>query len=255
MSTEPNSEGSIAERVKEALRTGGFLLYSQVILPLADPERWRPLREILIRFREEEEKMLPPGTFFPVLEENGLLPDLDRWVVSTLVKRSRAALAEKPNLPLPRNSINLAPDTLRDAKFAAYVLKGVGDAKLPDGTISFELPWDLAMDHADLLEALMAELKPAGCRFSIAGFDGSEPSFDAVNILCPHYLKFTYGFVQRVGRTLAESEQAEAVNARCHEMGIRTIAEHVESKEMMEHLQVIGVDYAQGMAISPPKAL
>src|SRR5471030_3048628 len=104
MSTK--SPDSIAERVKEALLTGGFILYGQVILPLAAGERERPFREILIRFREEEEKMLPPGSFFPVLEENGLLPALDRWVVDYLVKRSQAEQTGKRNLPLARNSIN-----------------------------------------------------------------------------------------------------------------------------------------------------
>jgi EAL domain-containing protein (putative c-di-GMP-specific phosphodiesterase class I) len=255
MTPDPDGALSLTERVKAALAGGDFILYSQVIQSLADGGEQRPLREILIRLREEEEKMLPPGTFFPILRENGLLPYLDRWVVSYLVKRAAATQAEKPDLPLTRNSINLSADTLRSDRFGAFVQKRVSGARLPEGTVSFEVSWEDAMRHAQLLQALKDELRPAGCTFCVAGFDGSRPAFTIIRVLGPDYVKFSYGLTQNVARSLADSENAEAVNARCHEIGIQTIAEHVESDAVLDHLKLIGVDYAQGIAISPPKLM
>src|SRR5437773_11504801 len=91
MEDESTIQKNIADKLIAALKTGGFVLYAQKILPLAGGER--PFQEILVRFREEEEKLLPPGTFFPMLQEYRLLPYVDRWVVSRLaswIQESRA---------------------------------------------------------------------------------------------------------------------------------------------------------------------
>src|SRR5258706_15425369 len=86
MDDESTIQKNIAEKLISALKTGGFVLYAQKILRLAAPGgSERPFQEILGRFREEEEKLLPPGTFFSMLQEYRLLPDVDRWVVSRLV--------------------------------------------------------------------------------------------------------------------------------------------------------------------------
>jgi Amt family ammonium transporter len=58
-----------------------------------------------------------------------------------------------------------------------------------------------------------------------------------------------------VGRALAASERAESINQRCHDMGIKTIAEFVESAEVLENLRLLEVDFAQGLAIGGPMKL
>src|SRR5258708_35339693 len=79
MEDESTIQKNIAEKLIAALKTGGFVLYAQKILRLAaSAGSERPFQEILVRFREEEEKLLPPGTIFPMLHENRLLPYGDR---------------------------------------------------------------------------------------------------------------------------------------------------------------------------------
>src|SRR5258707_12464099 len=76
---------NIADKLIAALKTGGFGLYAQKILRLASPAgSERPFQEIPVRFREEEEKLLPPGTLFPLLQEYRLRPYLEPWVGSAL---------------------------------------------------------------------------------------------------------------------------------------------------------------------------
>jgi EAL domain-containing protein (putative c-di-GMP-specific phosphodiesterase class I) len=243
----------LAERLITSLRQGGFVLYRQEIMPLGGKARERPFQEILIRFREEEEKLLPPGTFLPVLEEYRLLPFVDRWVVSQLAKRMQ--LARTCGEIVSRCSVNLAGDTLHDPNFAEFTHKHIHNAQLDSGTMSFEVSWDTALDHTEKLRALMARLRPSGCLFSIAGFDASKEAFELLAMLEPDFVKLGYGLVHHVVRTKSDLARTQEAHARCRQMGIRTIAEHVESIPVLEALRRIGIDYAQGLAISGPRLL
>ena len=251
MEDETTVQKEITEKLVTALKQGGFVLYAQKIVPLKAGDD-RPFREILVRFREEEDKLLPPGTFFPMLEEYHLLPYVDRWVVSSLAKWAQGA---RPGHPAGCNSVNLSGDTLRDAKFGEYVQKHIEMSKLPAGTLAFECGWDMVLPRADQLKRLQTHLKPLGCRFTLAGFDGSEASFGFLKSIAPDFVKLGYSVVKDVERGLAGLERAESISQKCHALGIKTIAEYVESREVLEHLKLIEVDFAQGLAISPPQHL
>ncbi|HWH46526.1 MAG TPA: EAL domain-containing protein, partial [Burkholderiales bacterium] len=92
MSSEPKSSRSLADRLMASLQQDEFVLYAQSILPLVPQSGERPFQEIFVRFKEEDAKLLPPGTFFPVLEEAKLLPYLDRWVANRLARWVRSAV-------------------------------------------------------------------------------------------------------------------------------------------------------------------
>jgi EAL domain-containing protein (putative c-di-GMP-specific phosphodiesterase class I) len=256
MEDESTIQKNIADKLISALKTGGFLLYAQKILRLgASSHGEPPFQEILVRFREEEEKLLPPGTFFPMLQEYRLLPYVDRWVVSRLASWIQESRAQSPGWPVPVNGVNLSEDTLREPKFADFVARNIQNAKLPEGFFTFELGWDTALLHAEQLKNIQAQLGPLGCRFTVAGFDGSEGSFNFLKMLKPDFVKLTYGTVKDVGRGLAASEKVESINHKCHAMGIKTIAEFVESMEVLDQLRLIEVDFAQGLIIGGPHKL
>jgi EAL domain-containing protein (putative c-di-GMP-specific phosphodiesterase class I) len=172
--------------------------------------------------------------------------------LSTWIQETRA---QKPGWQVPANGVNLSEDTLREPKFADFVVKHIQNAGLPEGTFSFELGWDTALLHSDQLKKIQAQLKPVGCRFTLAGFDGSDASFNILKVLKPDFVKLTYGLVKGINRGLAASEKAESINQKCHALGIKTIAEYVESREVLEQLQLIGIDFAQGLIIGAPQRL
>ena len=92
MLIDTDLEKDITRRLMAALQQDEFLLYAQSIIPLVPQRQDLPFQEIYVRFREEDAKLLPPGTFFPVLEECHMLPYLDRWVVNRLARWVRAGL-------------------------------------------------------------------------------------------------------------------------------------------------------------------
>jgi EAL domain-containing protein (putative c-di-GMP-specific phosphodiesterase class I) len=256
MDDESAIQKNIAEKLIAALKTGGFVLYAQKILRLAaSAGSERPFQEILVRFREEEEKLLPPGTFFPMLQEYRLLPYVDRWVVSRLASWIQESRAGERGWTVPTNGVNLSEDTLREPKFTDFVAKHIENAKLPDEAFTFELGWDTALLHAEQLKDIQARLEPLGCRFTFAGFDGSAGSFEFLKVLRPDFVKLTYGVVKDVDRGLAACEKVETINHKCHAMGIKTIAEFVESHEVLDQLRLIEVDFAQGLIIGGPQKL
>src|SRR5712692_6475748 len=153
MEDESTIQKNIAEKLIAALKTGGFLLYAQKILRLAAAAgSERPFQEILVRFREEEEKLLPPGTFFPMLQEYRLLPYVDRWVVSRLATWIQESRARERAWTVPTNGVNLSEDTLREPKFADFVAKHIQKAKMPDEGFTLEIGWETAMLNAEQLK-------------------------------------------------------------------------------------------------------
>lgn len=255
MEDESAVQKNIADKLIAALKTGGFVLYAQKILALNASAGERPFQEVLVRFKEEEEKLLPPGTFFPMLQEYRLLPYVDRWVVSRLATWYQESRSQNPGWSGPANGVNLAEDTLREPKFTDFVARNIQNSKLPEGTLTFEVGWDTALVHSEDIKVIVGQLRPLGCRFTFAGFDGTDGSFSFLKMLKPDFVKLAYGIVKDVGRALAASERAESINQRCHDMGIKTIAEFVESAEVLENLKLVEVDFAQGLIIGGPQKL
>src|SRR6266702_788490 len=98
----------IRNRLIKDLKEDNFVLYFQSIVAIA-PSVAEPLyREILVRFKEEEKGLMPPGMFLPNLEQHGLMPLLDRWVTAQVLKWTRSKQAVLAPRPTPRCSINLS---------------------------------------------------------------------------------------------------------------------------------------------------
>src|SRR5205814_10644541 len=102
------------QRLRTAIEKNEFELYCQPILALQGGERY-PMAEVLVRLREEEKALAPPGEFLPVFEHYRMMPQLDRWVVRHTVKR----LAQGSRIA--RFTVNVHGQTLEDAEFPRFV--------------------------------------------------------------------------------------------------------------------------------------
>lgn len=255
MDQEVIVQNDLADRLVAALRKDEFIIFRQAIVPLMPTGADRSFQEILIRFEEEETKLLPPGTFLPLLEEYGLMPFVDRWVVSRIARWVCVGRGIKPDWGMPRNNINLSSQTLHDLSFADFTRRHIQAAGLPEETICFEILWEDAVEHAEWLLRLAAQLKPAGCCFTIARFEGVQGSFELMKALGPDFVKISPRVVRNIDQVLSSAATAEAIHRKCRSLGIRTIAEHVESDQVLVQLRRMGVDYAQGFGILRPQPL
>ena len=244
---EAETEHDIADRLMAALQKDEFVLYAQPIVQLAPGPIQRPFQEIFVRFKEEDAMLLPPGTFFPILEECHLLPFLDRWVVNRLARWVRSALRIKPDWEVPRSNVNLSSETLIDVQFSPYVCKYVVDSFLARGALGFEITWDTALKHATWMRHLMGELRHHGCNFTLSAIDGSAESFAAMNAFKPTFVKMSAASV--------DPAKVGEIQRRAYLLGSKTIVEHVENEQVLEHLRRSKIDFAQGFQISPVEPL
>jgi len=233
--------------LRDALKKDAFALYAQAIVSL--PGLKTELAEILVRLREEEQSMLPPGEFLPLFEECGMLPQLDLWVVRHTLRRLAAG-----KLPVKRLSVNVSAQTLRDAAFPKAVAGELQAAKAAPASILFEI------EEADLVASPVeagrfgAAVKALGCGIIIDGF-GERATGPVVKALKPQLVKVYGGIVRTLLTNDASADKLAALAQFCTNLGIGMIAECVEDRNVLTGLKALGVGYAQGFGIQVPKPI
>ena len=232
----------IADRMFAALQEDEFVLYFQPIVSCAPRSDGRPLNEIFVRLQDEDDQLLPPGRFFPLLEEVGLLPYLDRWVVNRLARHVQAGLRIDENWNVPRYIVNLSNETLADRDFGNYVLQYADRSYLSDGVLGFDVPRESAAANHESLQNLMGQLRPYGCSLTVADIDRDEDLSDEIRALDPEFVK-----LNAISVDLARVNE---ITRKCREMRVQTIAEHVEDTEILDHLRRCKIDFAQGFGLA-----
>ena len=258
METKPEQEVSaqIRERLIRDLKDDNFLLYFQSIVPVMASPGEPPHREILVRFKEEEDDLIVPGSFLPVLEEHGLTALLDRWVVAQILKWARGKHAADAARGVPRFGINLSSDTLRrDPAFADFVLTGLRKTDVPAACLMFELPVAVVLASTDSVTRLVTPLRAAGCTLALNDFTGQQGGFELARKLGFGFIKIDGSLIDRVTRDAEAMARVITIQEHCRKLGMRTICMQVESPETLEALRTIRADYAQGFGIDRPRPL
>ena len=210
---------------------------------------------MLIRLLEEESGQIPPGAFFPLAEEHGLLPRLDRWVFSHVLdwmaSPAGAATVRAGGLYF----LNVASATLSDPDFPEFVELQLRRSGVPAAALCMEIAEaDLNANRGDAVEFARA-MKLCGCRVAISGF-GRIPATAATLKLVPvDFLKIDGGIVRQLLKYPAFMARAVAIARVARSIGVQTIAEMVEDDAVLSVLRELKVDFAQGFGISLPQLL
>jgi EAL domain-containing protein (putative c-di-GMP-specific phosphodiesterase class I) len=244
----------IREQFLKDLRDNQFLLYYQSIIALQAEGKPTLYREMLVRFREEEQGLMPPGTFIPTLEAHGLMPLLDRWVVATVLRWVRTTQAAVASKIVPRCSVNLADDTIRDPAFPDYVQQAARKIEGPAESLSFEIPIGHAREDPDMVARLVYPLRRIGCSFALSGFTGSD-GLELAQALGITFIKIDGSLVDRVARDPKSAQELRAIHERAATLGMRTVGMQVESNATLDALRQMQVNYAQGFGIDKPRML
>ncbi|MFY9327568.1 MAG: EAL domain-containing protein [Georgfuchsia sp.] len=255
LSEEVAGPDDAVDRILSAIKNDEFRLYCQCITPLLTPAAQGDHYEVLIRLHEEEEDMMPPGAFFPLVEKYGLMPHLDRWVVQHVIKW----LSLRPDPAPLRNSsaffINLATASLGDRKFPEFVRDLLHQHKVPAWKLCFEITeTDLSQLHDDVI-LFAKEIRDSGCKIAISNFGRNGVSFEPLYNVHANFLKIDGSLILDILRDPADLAQVTAIARVAKTIDVKTIAEMVESDECMAKLREIGVDHAQGFSISTPGPL
>lgn len=253
LTEELSDWGNPRERIRLTIQNNGFDLYAQDIVALRADASPTLMHELLIRMRDEEQHLVPPGTFLPIAERYGMMPDIDRFVVrKAIAARVAAGLSEGAASP-PVLCINLARSSLEDLSFPVFVARALGESGISGATLCFEIADSDAIACLPQASRFTYELKPLGCRFSLDGFGRLGVGFDHVKTLPLDFLKIDGSIILQILRVPEALAKVRAIQRVCKVIGIRTIAEMVESEEIQERLRAVEVDYAQGFGIAKPR--
>ena len=238
------------QRLRHAVEHGEFELYGQWIMPLGPREDAAPMCEILLRLCDSDDRVLPT-VFLPAAERYHLMPAIDRWVVHNV---SHALRRVCPSTDICFN-INLSGQSLCDPEFLPFVQRELADSGLPLSCLGFEITETAAVTHMSRAVQLITSLRDAGCRFSLDDFGSGLSSFNYLKNMPVDFLKIDGAFVRSCPGDATDMAMVTSINQVAHILGIRTVAEYVESHAISAAMARVGVDYGQGLAIAPPVPL
>jgi diguanylate cyclase (GGDEF)-like protein/PAS domain S-box-containing protein len=238
-------------RISRAREQERFELYYQPIVPIGKTERVFPQFELLLRMRDERGELVSPNTFIPAAERYNLMQGLDRWVISEVLD----SLIYRPQMNCEPYmlAVNVSGTTLNDAKFLDYLQSELAAAQIDEGTLCFEITETAAISNLDRTVQFMRTLKERGCRFSLDDFGTGLSSLTYLKNLPVDYVKIDGQFIRNVLRDAADESVVEAIAKMAAAFKIHTIAERVESRDVLARLAEIGIAYAQGFFIAVPQ--
>ena len=243
-------EMEMIHRLNRALETDGFVLYGQLIKPLSKTGG-RPHIEILLRMLSDDGSIIPPMAFIPAAEHYSLMPRIDRWVVTnTLHHFSGNQIEESGNECCI--CINLSAQSICDVEFLPFVLAELDNTDLPCSNVCFEITETAAIANLTNAMKFIGAIKEKGCLFALDDFGSGLSSFSYLKNLPVDYIKIDGYFIRDMIRDPIDYAMVESIHQIGRVMGIKTIAEYVENKKLVETLRNIGVDYAQGYGIARP---
>jgi EAL domain-containing protein (putative c-di-GMP-specific phosphodiesterase class I) len=241
-----------AARLRAALEKNEFTLYCQPIAALAtglrDSERF-PMAEVLVRMREEEAALLPPGEFLPVFEHYGMMPQLDRWVLRHVVKHLAAGSR------IPRFTVNVSGQTLQDASFPGFAAAELRAARIPMDAVMFEIDESDVLARLETAARFASAIKAYGGGLLIDGFCRRSVSFAPLKSLRVDYLKVDGSVTRKLLASEAVQAKVKAVVRVAEVVGAGVIAECVEEQDVLVRLKALDVGFAQGFGVHQPQPI
>lgn len=262
------SELGWSNHLKNALEFDQFELHFQPILaidkidfsnlPVEDCKIWndyasRPDNELhyeaLVRMRIDDNDLVWPNAFIPTAERFNIMRDVDLWVVENVFMRLRDLQQERQNIKF---SINLSGHSLDNDNSLNSILELLKLYAIDPGSILFEVTETAAIASLESASQFINKIRNAGCHFSLDDFGSGFCSFSQIKRLPADFVKIDGQFVKNMARGAIDKAIVTAMNDVAHTLGRYTVAEYVESAEILRLLKVCGIDLVQGYYISPP---
>ena len=236
-------------RLQRALQEDRFVLHSQQIISIVGGAPPTSHHELLVRMLDEHGKIVPPMAFIPAAERYSIMPMIDQWVVQNAFT---AISALGPDCGT--YAINISGASIGDERFLEFVREQFRTFVMPPRSICFEITETAAIANFDKAARFFGEMKSLGCLFSLDDFGAGMSSFGYLKHLPVDFIKIDGSFVKDVAHDPVAVAMVRAINDVGHVMGKKTIGEFVDGELVLGVLREIGVDFAQGNWISPPRA-
>jgi diguanylate cyclase (GGDEF)-like protein/PAS domain S-box-containing protein len=238
-------------KINDAMEQRRLELFAQSIVALPLKEGDCVWHETLLRLRDEQGHLVLPDAFIPAAERYNLMPAVDRWVIANAFSFLASDEWEEGKV-VSRLSINLSGASINQEDTSTYILQQFDIFQLDPTRICFEITETAAISNLTRAYRLMHDLKAVGVCFALDDFGSGVSSFNYLKNLPVDYLKIEGSFVRDMLIDTVDKAMVEMINQIGHVMGIKTIAEYVESEEILQLLIRMGIDFAQGFHLHRP---
>jgi diguanylate cyclase (GGDEF)-like protein/PAS domain S-box-containing protein len=208
--------------------------------------------EALVRWRHPRNGFVPPAQFIPLAEELRLEIPISEWVLRTACRqlcdwRSRS-------LPAARLAVNLSALHFQQVDLAAKVARMLAEADFPASLLDVEITESAAMQNLERTAEVLEDLRRMGVRISLDDFGTGQASLSHLKRFPLDNLKIDRDFVRDIGANRGGEAIVRATIEMAHGLGLRAVAEGVETAEQFEFLLLHGCDEYQGYLFSAPVA-
>lgn len=237
-------------RIDRALEEDRFRLFYQrieALNPVGHPAHY----EILLRMIDESGELVGPAAFIPAAERYNQMPRIDRWVIDRVF--ARLSRQRQEDVPGAVVCLNISGTSLNDDGFVDFIRAAYERHAIDPAHICFEITETAAVSDLARAQHFINEVRERGSAVALDDFGSGMSSFTYLQSMQVDYLKIDGMFIRDIMKNPVDLAMAEAINRVGQVMGIRTIAEFVESGEIRERLRELGVDYVQGYAIHRPE--
>ena len=239
-----------AEMLRNALREGRIIPYYQPIFDCRTGQIFG--YESLARLMEPDGGTVSAGIFIETLGKYGLGRELDRTILdqSLHVLKEKIIHGDKPT----KLFINLSAKEIQDRSILGYADQLCEQIGIPPSAIVFEILERDAISDMTHMRTFLTELRKKGFSFALDDFGSGYNSFHYLRDLHFDFVKLDGTFVRNILNSKVDFALVRNLSRLCQDLGILMVAEFIESKEIMEAVQSMGIEYAQGYHLGTPKA-
>jgi len=240
----------LVAEIQQAIDGDGFELLVQPIHCLTD-ESENPRFEVLLRMPDSDGQNIPAKALFSAAERYRMMPQIDRWVVSTTL----AKLAEVDEFVEEHDAqfaINLSGQTLGDDDILEFIEEEIQQSGLPASSLCFEITESAAVSFLDKAQGFIDHLRSLGCTIALDDFGAGLSSFAYLKNFNVDTLKIDGGFIRDISENRISESMVAAITQVAKVMDLETVAEYVETEEARKLISELGVGFAQGHLIGKP---
>jgi diguanylate cyclase (GGDEF)-like protein/PAS domain S-box-containing protein len=242
---------TIAADLRAAIAAQQFEIVYQPIICLATGTVRKA--EALLRWRHPTRGLLGPAEFIPFAESNGLIVEIGDWVFREAARQVQSW--QQTIHPAFQVTVNKSPVQFRrDATLYQVWLDYLAELGLPPESIVIEIAEGVLLEGADKVVERLRQYRAMGLQVALEHFGTGYSSLSHLKRFDIDFVKIDQSFVATLDADDGELPLCEAIIAMAHKLGLKVVAEGVESDRQRARLEDAGCDYAQGYAIARPMA-
>jgi len=238
---------SVAGELRRALERDELVLHFQPCVELAGGRVIGA--EALVRWQHPERGLVGPGEFIPIAEQTGLIGNIGEWVLRAACAQARAW--EREGLRPLRMAVNLSPRQFRDSALVDRIARILAETGLDPARLDLEITEGMLMEDPDRTARMLAQLHALGPTVAIDDFGTGYSSLNYLKQFVVDYLKIDQSFVSGLPGDPEDLQITRAIIGIAQSLGIRLVAEGIETDEQAALLREAGCTEGQGFLYAP----